>query len=97
MQLNFDISIANRYKSKPQQVRIMSENWVEKNIYCVKCGGVLNAFKNNNPVGDFYCTECFEEFELKSKGGKLSQKVTDGAYATMIEKIKKIRYQICFI
>lgn len=89
MQLNFDISIANRYKSKSQQIRIMSENWVEKNIYCVKCGGVLHTFKNNNPVGDFYCTECFEEFELKSKDGKPSQKITDGAYATMMEKIKK--------
>lgn len=89
MELNFNIAIANNYKSKSQQVRIMSEDWVEKNIYCVKCGGVLHAFKNNNPVGDFYCVKCSEEFELKSKSGKLSQKITDGAYTTMIEKIKK--------
>lgn len=88
MELNFNISIANNYKSKPQQIRIMSEDWVARNIYCVKCGGILQVFKNNNPVGDFYCAGCSEEFELKSKNGKPAQKIPDGAYETMMEKIK---------
>lgn len=41
-------------------------------------------FENNRPVADFYCQKCSEEYELKSKNGKLTNTITDGAYATMI-------------
>lgn len=39
------------------------------------------------PVADFYCLECKEEFELKSKNGKLSSIINDGAYDSMITRI----------
>ena len=36
----------------------------------------------------FYCTKCSEEYELKSKHGIVGKKILNGAYATMIERLK---------
>ncbi|PAF52315.1 DpnI domain-containing protein [Helicobacter sp. 13S00477-4] len=91
MELKFDISLVKDYKAKSQKIRVMSEAWIRENGYCVKCGLELNSFKNNKPVGDFYCSHCDEEFELKSKNGKLNETIIDGAYATMIEKIDNFK------
>jgi len=61
---------------------------VLNNSYCPCCGELpIYKFENNRPVADFYCKKCSEEFELKSKKGKLPKKVSDGAYSTMIERI----------
>lgn len=88
MNLSFDLSLAEGYKSPSQIARRLTENWVYKNSYCPNCGEVpLNEFENNKPVADFYCKKCSEEFELKSKGGKLTNTIADGAYSTMIERI----------
>lgn len=89
MLLKFDETEAENYKSNSQKIRVMSECWIEENAYCVQCGTNLNSSKNNKPVGDFYCSFCKEEFELKSKSGKLNDTIVDGAYSTMIEKIEK--------
>src|SRR5690606_27178292 len=88
MNLSFDTDLIYGYKSKSQIVRRMTENWVLNNSYCPNCGDFpLIEFENNRPVADFYCKYCSEEFELKSKKGKLSTRVSDGAYKTMIERI----------
>ena len=88
MNLKLNVSLANGYKSNSQIVRLLTENWVLNNSYCPSCGiSPLNEFENNRPVADFYCKKCSEQFELKSKSGKLSNTITDGAYSTMIERI----------
>lgn len=88
MNLQFDINLANNYTSNSQIARVLTENWVLNNSYCPSCGDLpLNEFENNRPVADFYCKNCSEEFELKSKSGKLTNTITDGAYSTMIERI----------
>jgi len=88
MNLNFNTKLAKGYSSKSQIARILTENWVLNNSYCPSCGGIpLIEFANNRPVADFYCKKCSEEFELKSKAGKLSNTIADGAYSTMIERI----------
>lgn len=88
MNLNFNIKLAEGYSSNSQIVRILTEEWVKENSYCPSCGNLpLNEFENNRPVADFYCKNCKEEFELKSKNGKLSNTVADGAYSTMIKRI----------
>lgn len=88
MNLNFNTSIVDGYSSNSQIARILTENWVLNNSYCPNCGSnPLNEFENNRPVADFYCKDCREEFELKSKNGKLSKTINDGAYSTMIERI----------
>jgi len=88
MNLSFNTKLAEGYSSKSQIARVLTENWVKENSYCPCCGEIpLNEFKNNKPVADFYCTRCNEEFELKSKNGKFSKIINDGAYSTMIERV----------
>ncbi len=88
MNLRFNTKLAEGYSSNSQVARILTENWVTENSYCPCCGELpLNEFGNNRPVADFYCKRCNEEFELKSKKGKLSHTVSDGAYSKMIERI----------
>lgn len=88
MNLNFNLKLADGYKSNSQIARVLTENWVKENSYCPNCGQLpLNDFENNMPVADFYCLACKEEFELKSKNGKLSAIINDGAYDSMIKRI----------
>ena len=88
MELKFDLIIAEKYTSSSQRVRVLSESWVEKNIYCPCCGNEqLNSFQNNAPVADFFCSNCQAEYELKSKKDAFTQKIVDGAYGTMIKRI----------
>lgn len=88
MDLSFNTNLAHGYTSNSQIARLLTENWVLANAYCPNCGALsLNEFENNRPVADFFCKNCREEFELKSKSGKFSNTITDGAYATMIERI----------
>lgn len=88
MNLNFNQSLAKEYKSEPQKIRVLSEDWVAKQSYCPNCNAEpLAAFTNGKPVADFYCANCDEQYELKSKKAKLSNLINDGAYATMIERI----------
>ncbi|MBG7610884.1 restriction endonuclease [Polaribacter sp. BAL334] len=88
MNLNFNTKLATGYSSNSQIARVLTEHWVKENSYCPSCGELsLNEFENNRPVADFYCNTCSEEYELKSKNGKFSTTINDGAYATMIERI----------
>ncbi|WP_225872869.1 DpnI domain-containing protein [Flavobacterium turcicum] len=88
MNLNFNLILAEGYKSNSQIARVLTENWVKENSYCPNCGELsLNDFENNMPVADFHCINCKEEFELKSKNGKLSSIINDGAYDSMIRRI----------
>ncbi|MCQ9206214.1 MAG: restriction endonuclease [Omnitrophica bacterium] len=88
MQLAFDILIANRYKSQPQRIRVLTENWVKDEIFCPNCGNIISCYENNRPVADFYCTNCHEDYELKSKKNPMGKKIVDGAYKTMIERLQ---------
>ena len=91
MNLQMDLTLAEKYSSNSQKIRVITENWVNHNLFCPYCGNVyINHFENNRPVADFYCPNCSEEYELKSKSGSISNKVNDGAYAAMIERIEAI-------
>ncbi len=88
MNLQFDISLTKDYENPSQIARILTEKWVEKNIFCPNCGQAIQPYENNRPVADFHCLTCKEQFELKSKKGSFGKKITDGAYDTMIERLK---------
>lgn len=89
LQMNYDI--AKQYNSNSQKIRVITENWVNSNMFCPYCGNAyIRHFENNKPVADFYCDKCIEEYELKSKNGTIANKINDGAYATMIERIQAI-------
>jgi len=87
MELFLPVEVAKNYTSPSQQIRVMTEYWVNNSIFCPNCGYHLTDFENNSPVADFYCKDCREEYELKSKGGNLGKKIVDGAYGTMIERL----------
>jgi len=88
MKLTFDEQLAVNYKSASQKVRILTEQWVDRSIYCPNCGRLdVSKYPNNRPVADFYCPNCHEEFELKSKQTTIGTKIVDGAYRTMLERL----------
>lgn len=91
MNLKMDSKIADNYNSESQKIRVITENWVSKNLFCPYCGNqYISQFENNRPVADFYCPHCMEEYELKSKNGSITNKINDGSYATMIERVESI-------
>jgi type II restriction enzyme len=84
----FDNSVIEEYHSGSQITRRLTENWVNENMYCPRCGNLhIKQFENNRPVADFYCPLCNNQYELKSKNETLGDKIIDGAYKTMIERI----------
>lgn len=88
MILNLDKTIVANYSSQAQKARVLTENWVDQEIYCPNCGCVkIEKYPNNQPVGDFYCSNCQEEYELKSKQSAFTLKIVDGAYRTMLERL----------
>lgn len=88
MDININTSIAGHYTGPTQTVRVMTENWVWKNMYCPVCGNShLEHFENNRPVADFYCSKCKSQFELKSQKVKFGKSIVDGAYDKMISRI----------
>ena len=91
MNLNFDTKLADNYTSHSQKARVLSETWVLNEIYCPSCGDNIYNYSNNKPVADFYCKKCFEDFELKSKKGKMGKKVSAGAHSQMIKRINSIK------
>lgn len=71
-----------------QTARVWSEGWVQDHLFCPNCGAVsLERFRNNQPAAGFGCRECHEQFELKAQKTPFGQKVVDGAYRTMTERL----------
>jgi type II restriction enzyme len=85
--LFLNTKLAEGYKNNSQRARILTEAWVVNQIYCPSCGDIITNYKNNEPVADFYCEKCIEDFELKSKEGKFGKKITAGAYSKIIQRI----------
>ncbi len=89
MQLFFNQALLKNYSSASQKIRVLSEDWVTNYIYCPNCHHQsLKAYPNNRPVADFYCPQCYEEYELKSTKNLRSEKIVDGAYQTMMARLQ---------
>jgi type II restriction enzyme len=87
MKLGFE-DTQTPYASPSQSARFWTEAWVHNQVYCPNCGGTdISKYANNQPVADFYCTSCREEYELKSQKTKFGAKVVDGAFRTMCERL----------
>ncbi len=81
MNLDLNKQMIESYKSSSQKIRVLTEDWVNKQIYCPSCGGErLEKYSNNRPVADFFCSRCREDFELKSKKDLFGERIVDGAY-----------------
>jgi hypothetical protein len=67
---------------------VFTESWVAAYLFCPACGaGRIARQPNNLPVADFWCGTCREEFELKSKKGRMGPKVADGAYGAKMARL----------
>lgn len=89
MNLNFDEQVATRYKSASQRARILTEHWVSESIFCPNCGRLqIDKYPNNQPVADFFCSNCREDYELKSKQNSVGTKILDGAYRTKMKRLR---------
>ena len=89
MNIHLDITQGNAYRSNSQRARVITEHWVNENLYCPNCeNATLSRLPNNTAVADFVCKVCEDQFELKSKNGPFGSKIVDGAYSTMIKRIK---------
>lgn len=88
MKLTFDKKLATNYKSASQKIRVLTEQWVDNSIFCPNCGeSSVDKYPNNRPVADFYCSNCREEYELKSKQSSINSKIVDGAHRTMLDRL----------
>ena len=88
MKIVFNTKIAEKYKNNSQKIRVLSESWVDDEIFCPNCGCNVDSYKNSKPVADFYCPNCSEDYELKSKKDSMGKRIADGAYETMIERLQ---------
>jgi len=88
MQLILNKQLGTAYKSNSQKIRVITESWVKHEIFCPNCGNEVSEYENNKPVADFFCSTCSEDYELKSKKNVFGRKIVDGAYSTMIERLK---------
>jgi type II restriction enzyme len=89
VELSFQAALATEYKGATQKIRILSEQWVSTQVYCPNCGNVsITRYKNNSPVADFLCSNCEEDYELKGHKMALGAKIVDGAYRTMMERLR---------
>ena len=88
MDLYFNLALIEHYKNASQKIRVITEDWFAKNMFCPCCGNPkVVRFENNRPVADFYCEKCNEQFELKSTDEKVKNKIADVAYLTAIQRI----------
>lgn len=89
MKLTFDARIADDYKSQSQRARVLTEHWVDESAFCPNCGHLeIDKYPNNRPVADFFCSNCREDYELKSKRNSIGTKILDGAYRTKMERLR---------
>jgi type II restriction enzyme len=89
MNLQMNQSLAAGYKSASQIARVLTENWVLNHGYCPACQAPLLQSQANSKVQDFLCSSCDNDFELKSKKGNHTNKVSDGAYSSMIKRVEE--------
>ncbi|MBQ7211184.1 MAG: hypothetical protein IJS19_00715 [Muribaculaceae bacterium] len=94
MNLLLNPDVALRYKSGSQISRVITEDWVTRNMFCPICGApTLCHYQANKPVADFFCENCKSDFELKSKeniNANIGNIIPDGAYSTMIQRITSL-------
>ncbi|MBE3091907.1 MAG: restriction endonuclease [Candidatus Atribacteria bacterium] len=86
----YNKNVLEKYHSKSQIARILSENWFEKEMYCPNClHEELIKNPNNTKVTDFVCDYCNNEFQLKAQSKPFYSKVVDGAFYPMINSIQQ--------
>lgn len=79
------------FGSASQNARLLSEGWAHENMYCPNCGANrLEQLTPGQPVADFRCTCCGDEFELKCQKRPFGRTVVNGAYRTLVARLEQM-------
>ena len=88
MDLRLDPSVAKGYKNRSQIARRISEEWANRNLYCLACTTEgVKVERANTPVIDYQCPRCGASYQLKSKRGRFGRTVSNSAYAPKMDAI----------
>ncbi len=80
--------VFEKYHSKSQIARVLTENWFKEEMYCPAClNEELSKNPNNTKVTDFCCNNCANCFQLKSQTSMFHHKAMDGAFNPMFNAI----------
>lgn len=94
MDLRFNTELAKKYKSPSQIAKVLTEDWLARNMYCPICGeNSIRHAEPNAPVKDYICDACKAQYELKSRhstSDNYNNSVNDGVYRTMIDRITSL-------
>ena len=81
--------VAVDYTSGPQIVRILTEAWCARELYCPGCDSdTLFPSRPNTPAFDLTCPLCARCFELKSSRKWKQRKIVDAGYEAMVRAIR---------
>lgn len=87
--LRFDQTKAAAHSGAPQRIRVMSEDWTQRNLYCLNCASPrLFQLPPNTQARDFSCTKCNESYELKAGAGPAPATLNDGALSAMLRRLE---------
>lgn len=76
--------LAAGYRSPAQRARVVTEAWVEENMYCPACEcDALDKTRRGRELVDFECGDCDEGFQLKSTKRAFGRRVLDSAWRPM--------------
>jgi len=88
--LDMDATLSEGYRSKCQIARCVSEDWGQRNLFCVACtSNKLSRTPANTSVVDFECSRCASRYQLKSGSKWSEQSIPDSAYDAMIRSIRE--------
>lgn len=90
MRLECNPSVAAHLDSATQRARVITEDWIATCGYCLACESRrLAPTPTNTPARDFRCEKCSHSYELKSSKMSFGSRIVDGAYASMMRRIKE--------
>jgi type II restriction enzyme len=89
LKLELRPEVAAPYKSFSQRARVLTETWVQENLYCPACpSDNLHPTPKGERVIDFTCPNCDEPYQLKSQSHPFGDRVMNSAYEPKIEAIR---------
>jgi type II restriction enzyme len=88
--LDCDPELAARYRSQSQKARVLTEDWVARNGFCLACSSDrLVRSVANKPCNDFTCPECNYRYELKAFRSRPARRLLGGAYDVLLSSIMR--------
>lgn len=89
MDLVLRLDGSRTYRSLSQLARILTESWLERNMYCLACDSdVLCPERPGKPVLDFTCPKCGERYQLKSQKKPFGGTIANSAYENKVNAIR---------